>query len=100
MIHRSQRPAKYTIVNNSLLEDEKLSLPAIGLLVYLLQKPDNFNFKPKELHKKLYKKYKSKAGYRYMLELISELERFGYIKKIKYCDGTLEYLISDAQEFL
>lgn len=56
MIYRSKRPAKYTIVNNALIENESLSLPAMGLLIHLLHKPDNWEVYPKHLANKLYKK--------------------------------------------
>lgn len=95
MIHRCKRPTRYTIVNNKLIEDETLSLPALGLLVYLLHKPDDWEVYPKYLATKLYKKKNSKAGYRYILELINELEEHGYCKKTKHSDGSVDYYIYD-----
>lgn len=95
MIHRSKRPTRYTIVNNTLIENESLSLPAMGLLVYLLHKPDNWEVYPKHLAANLHKKKNSKAGYRYILELINELEEHGYCKKIKKFDGSVDYFIFD-----
>lgn len=95
VIHRSKRPARFTIVNNRLIEDETLSLPAMGLLVYLLHKPDNWEVYPRDLATKLYKKKNSQAGYRYILELINELEEHGYCKKIKKFDGSVDYFIYD-----
>jgi len=98
MIHRSKRPVSYTIVSNGILQEENLSLPAIGLLVFLLQKPDNWEVYPKYLASKLFKKKNSKAGYRYLLEIINELEEFGYCKKNKKFDGSVDYFIFDEPD--
>jgi hypothetical protein len=95
MIHRCKRHTRFTIVNNILIENERLSLPALGLLVYLLHKPDNWEVYPKHLAANLYKKKNSKAGYRYILELINELEEHGYCKKAKHFDGSVDYYIYD-----
>ena len=69
--------------NYNILDDESLSLPAIGLLVYLISKPENWKIFPKYLATKLYKKQNSQASYRYILDLIQELELHGYCKKSK-----------------
>src|SRR5690606_23809004 len=41
-IRRAPRPRRYTVVPNATLEDSGLSFKALGLLVYLLSKPDHW----------------------------------------------------------
>ena len=96
-IHRTKTSNNFTIIHNSILQDEALSLPAIGLLVYLISKPENWKILPKYLATKLYKKEDSKAGYRYILNLIQEIENSGYCTKKRNSDGTIDYYIYDTK---
>jgi len=96
-IHRTKTSNNFTIIHNNILDDESLSLPAIGLLVYLISKPENWKIFPKYLATKLYKKQNSQASYRYILDLIQELELHGYCKKSKNANGTTTYYIYDTK---
>lgn len=94
-IIRKKRINNFTIINNTILKENHLSLPAIGLLVFTLSKPDNWSIYPKYLEKVLTKKDNSKAGYRYILEIINELEEKGYVSKHRNYDGTMDYIVFD-----
>lgn len=95
MIFRKKRDTNFTIINNDIFEDNKLSLPAIGLLCYLLSKPQDWDVTPKILCKKLNKKEYSKASYEYILEVLKELENAQYLHKKKLHDGRTEYFVYD-----
>lgn len=52
MIIRSPRPTRnFTIVSNSVLNDPRLSFRAMGVLVYILSKPDNWRTSVYQLSK-------------------------------------------------
>ena len=95
MIFRIQRDTNFTNINNAIFEDNCLSLPAIGLLCYLLSKPKKWEIIPRVLCQKLNKKANSKAGYEYILDIIKELESNHYIHKKRKHDGTMEYFVLD-----
>ena len=95
MIFRKKRETNFTNISNYIFQDNKLSLPAIGLLSYLLSKPKDWVILPKTLCKKLYKKEHSKASYEYILEVLKELENAQYIHKKKLHDGKTEYFVYD-----
>lgn len=95
MIFRKKRETNFTNINNYIFQDNKLSLPAIGLLCYLLSKPHDWDVTPKILCKKLNKKEHSKASYEYILEVLKELENAQYLHKKKLHDGRTEYFVYD-----
>jgi hypothetical protein len=41
-IERAPRPDRYTVIDNGTIEDDRLSFKALGLLVYILSKPDHW----------------------------------------------------------
>lgn len=49
MIKRSKRINKYTIIDNNIINNRQLSYEALGLLVYILSKPDNWTVKNSDL---------------------------------------------------
>lgn len=52
MIIRSPRPHRnFTIISNSVLNDPRLSFRAMGILVYILSKPDNWQTSVQQLAK-------------------------------------------------
>ncbi len=99
-IHRTKTQNNFTIIHNDIIKDENLSLPAIGLLVYLISKPNDWQVLPKYLSTKLYKKENSKASYRYILELLQELESSGHCTRSKNSDGSTTYYIYDTVQAL
>lgn len=48
-IIRAPRPERYTVVNRKVIDDDRLSYRALGLLVYLLDKPDNWRVEAAQL---------------------------------------------------
>ena len=49
MIIRRKRVRDFTVVGNEVAEDERLSFEALGLLTYLLSRPDNWSVQVKQL---------------------------------------------------
>jgi DNA-binding HxlR family transcriptional regulator len=75
MICRTRKTSHYVSISNSLLECDKLSWDAKGLLCYLLSKPDWWEIRFKDL------KNKSTCGRDALKSIIRELEKSGYIRK-------------------
>lgn len=65
----------YTVVDNTVLQDERLSLKAKGLFVYLWSQPDDWTYYEKEVVRHSKDKLASlRSG-------IHELERYGYLNR-------------------
>jgi hypothetical protein len=84
---RVERRQRFTIVDNTALEDERLSFKAVGLLAFLLSKPDGWTIS-----------YRQLAGVRTdgehsVRQGLSELEAAGYLtrRKIRLGDGTVRW---------
>ncbi len=92
-IIRKAQKEKYTNIDNEIINNKNISLPALGFMVYILSKPNNWKILPEHLSKIMFKKENSKASYRYILEIINELENLGYIVKHKNGNGTMTYLV-------
>lgn len=88
----------FTIVAQSILRDERLSLKDIGLLVRLLSLPDNWEFSEKGLDKIC-----ANDGLTSIRTSIKNLENCGYLKRsrVRKEDGRItgvEWIISDYPE--
>ena len=83
---RSEHAESFTIIDNSALRDEGLSLPAKGLLCYLLMLPDDWEFSIEELSRH------SKSGIWATRTALKELEAAGYLIRShpKNPDGTFD----------
>ena len=78
MIVRSARPhLNYSVVHNELIENERLSWKARGILIYLLSKPDHWKTSVAHLASV------SPEGIHAVRTGMAELEAHGYIKRIR-----------------
>ena len=78
MIVRAARPHhNFTVVHNQLIEDDRLTWKARGLLVYLLSKPDHWRTTA------AYLASQSPEGLHSVRSGLTELERVGYIRRIR-----------------
>ena len=75
MIIRTPKKAKFTVINNTLIDDPRLSWAALGMLVYLLSKPDNWKVMPAHL---IRLRNLSRDG---VYALLKELAAVGYVHK-------------------
>jgi hypothetical protein len=70
----------FTIIPNVTINDDRLSWEAIGLLTFLLSKPDNWIISPTHLMKQ------RGAGRHRIYKVLNELEEAGYIRSEKVRD--------------
>jgi hypothetical protein len=75
MIIRSEKKDRFTVISNELLNDNRITDKALGTLVRLLAKPDNWNLNINHLVKT------GKQGRTAIRSSIAELERAGYIHR-------------------
>jgi len=84
-IIRSPRPDRgFTIVSNAVAQDERLSMRALGLLVRLLSRPDNWETNSATLAREF------NVGREQMQGVLRELSELGYMRLVKHRmdDGT------------
>lgn len=89
MIYRAEHKTEYTVIDNGLIEDRRLSSDAFRLLVFMLARSDNFDF--------------SVGGLAYLIgwpprkvaRLITELKRSGYIEQIARTDEKGRFIPSE-----
>jgi hypothetical protein len=80
-IHRSQRRASYTVVDNRILNHDGLSLEAKGLLCCLLAKPDDWTISLVQLSRAL------AVGRDKLNRIMTELRNAGYARLVATRDG-------------
>ncbi|WP_442756611.1 hypothetical protein ACNHKD_08435 [Methylocystis sp. JAN1] len=73
-IYRPARRAQYTVVSNALMNDERLSADALGVLVYLLSRPDDWAIHRDQLMARF------KIGRDKLQAIFRELSGFGYAR--------------------
>ena len=93
-IIRTKREHNYTVISNKVYEKNQLSWQAMGLLGYLLTKPDNWQVMVAELVNvtKGTKKPTSSNG---VYNIINELKEKGFISVRKNSDGSTDYTVYD-----
>lgn len=75
-IIRQKRKERFSIVDNKVIEDERLSFKARGLLIYMLSKPDDWKFYTEELAKR-----SNKDGISTIKTALNEIEDAGYLTR-------------------
>ena len=73
-IIRQKRKERFSIVDNKVIEDKRLSFKARGLLIYMLSKPDDWKFYTDELVKR-----SVKDGISAIKSTLREIEAAGYL---------------------
>ena len=89
MIHRSKWDTEYVIVPNSLVNNPNLDWRDIGLLVYLLSKPEKWSVSAAQLTKE------KKAGRDQVWKILNVLVEEGYAVREKKQNGKMDYWIFD-----
>jgi hypothetical protein len=78
MIIRSERPRdNFTIISNAIINDDRLTFKARGLLIYLLSKPDHWRSTTAHLASV------GPDGIAAVKTGMKELELLGYIKRVR-----------------
>lgn len=96
-IIRSKRQAHYTIIDNRVFAKNQLSFEAMGLLGYLLSKPDNWTVSVAELvgvTQDTRKQSKNDAIYTILNELIAK----GFVERKKNQSGKVDYTVYDCPQ--
>lgn len=92
-IIRTARPNNYTVINNAVFSDENpLTWDAMGLLCYLLSKPDNWTVSPTALANT------QRCGINKIHNLLKELKQSGFVVGKKNRDGTFDYYVFDVKQ--
>lgn len=92
MIIRSTRTQNFTIIPNLLLEDKNLDWKELGLLVFLLSKPDEWTVSVQHLAKQ------RKAGRDAILKSLKLLRDAGYVVMQRKHEGGVDYTIYDTPQ--
>ena len=93
-IIRAKRTQNFTIINNKVYERHVLSWQAMGMLGYLLSKPDDWRVVVPELVN-VTKDTKKQTGREGVYNILKELEEKGYLIRKKNQDGTVDSFIFD-----
>lgn len=93
-IIRTKREHNYTVVSNRVYDKNQLSWQAMGLLGYLLTKPDNWQVMVAELVN-VTKDTKKPTGREGVYNIINELKEKGFISVRKNSDGSTDYTVYD-----
>ena len=93
-IIRTKREHNYTVVSNKVYDKNQLSWQAMGLLGYLLTKPDNWKVMVADLVN-VTKDTKKPTGKEGVYNIINELKEKGFISVRKNSDGSTDYTVYD-----
>lgn len=74
-------------IPNALLNDESISFKAKGLFAFLFSKPNGWSFSAERMAKQ------TKDGVDSIYSGLKELEKVGYLERLKNQDGTMDYLL-------
>ena len=94
---RVEKRKDFTVLSNACLDDERLSLRAVGLLNYMLRQPDDWNFTLEWLAGK------HKDGLCAIRSAMEELEAAGYVTRGQSRQGGKfsknEYIVRESPAF-
>ena len=93
-IIRTKHEHSYTVVSNKVYDKNQLSWQAMGLLGYLLTKPDGWQVIVAELVN-VTKDTKKPTGREGVYNIINELKEKGFISVRKNSDGSTDYTVYD-----
>lgn len=96
-IIRSNRQTNYTVIDNRVFADHQLSFAAMGLLGYLLSKPDNWQVSVNQLigtTEGTEKQSKRDA----VLKMLEELKAKGFVQMKRKAEGGVDYIVFDSPQ--
>ena len=91
MIIRSNRKTRFTIISNDLIEDSALDWKALGMLIYLLSKPDTWEISVAHLVKE------RKTGRDGVYAILKSLVDAGYASKKPRPEGGWDWIVYDEK---
>ena len=92
MIVRTARRNRYTVICNNLIEDPDLDWKDLGLLVYLLSKPDDWQISVEHLKKQ------KKLGRDGIYKCLDAIINAGYARREKHSDGSVYWYIFEEKQ--
>ena len=96
-IIRAKRRTNFTVVSNCVYADDVLSFRAMGLLGYLLAKPDDWEVSVHQLAKAT-KNTKRPMGADAIRETLNELIEAGFVRRKKRYTGEMDYFVFDEPQ--
>lgn len=84
-VFRVNKTGDYTVISNTHFKEKGMTLKAKGLLSLMLSLPDEWDYSVNGLAAL------SKDGKDSVMNTLSELEQFGYLKRTKLCDDKGRY---------
>lgn len=99
MIYRSKRAENFTVLGNGIFADNGLSFEAMGLLAYLLSKPDNWAVHVQALVKAT-EGTAQQRGKNKIHALLNELIDAGYITRKRQSSGEMNYYVFDEPQVI
>ena len=93
-ITRKKRSRNFTVIGNEVYARNNLSFQAMGLLSYLLSKPDNWSVNVNDLIKVTANTAK-KTGKDGVYTILTELRERGYAEYTRHADGKTDWVIRD-----
>lgn len=93
-IKRAPRKHSYTNINNQVFQNGVLSWRAMGLLSYVLSKPDNWNIIPDALVKVTEGTAKNDRRST-VYDILKELKDSGFVSMTRHGDGSVDYVVFD-----
>ncbi|KUI97241.1 conserved phage C-terminal domain-containing protein [Vibrio sp. MEBiC08052] len=93
-IRRAKRDQCFTLVGNHIFQEGHLSFQAMGMLTYLLSKPDHWQVSPAHLANVTQGSAK-KTGRDGVYAILKELRQVGYVMTQKHASGEIEYIVFD-----
>lgn len=91
MIIRSPRTANFSVISNDILNDTDIPVDSLGLLVYLLSKPDNWEIQVGHLQTRF------GCGKERIYRMLKDLRICGYASYQRFADGTTNWTISETR---
>ena len=84
---------KYTVIPNSIIQDNRISSKALGMFCYIQNKPEDWEFSAKNIA------YHKKEGIDLVRSALIELETYGYLQRVKSQDEkgfwSVDYILND-----
>ena len=96
-IIRAKRDRNFTVIDNCVFADKQLSFAAIGLLCYLLSKPDNWAVSAQHLTT-VTEDTAKESGINAVHSLLKELREKGFVVMKKRKTGEADYFVFDVPQ--
>lgn len=90
MIKRGKRPTRFTVLPNAILEDARIDWRDLGLLAYLLSKPDDWHVMPQQLANC------RKAGKDAIYASLKRLRDAGYVSRTPNPNGGWDWIVYEG----